>query len=186
MEEQIFDAVAFARFELNAGEIRSAEDGALLLLPPEVAAEIAPSPTVNKASRDWGHLHGRGLRSALEIRNEKASMELLSQHLCGTLAVLGLGRVSIEVHGNALLLRQASSSPVAQSKGLSAILCGFVAGYLEGLTDQPFAATPVGTTFESAFIFVGNDTCVAAVTRLAGTGASAVDIVKQLSHWSVA
>ncbi|MCU0662150.1 MAG: hypothetical protein MUC50_07460 [Myxococcota bacterium] len=186
MDEQVFDAEAFARFDLNAGEIRSAEDGVLLMLPPEVAAGITPSPAVSRASREWGLLHGRGLRSALDIRGGQAGMELLSQHLCGTVATLGFGRLSIEVYGNALLLRVPRSGPVLSSKGLAEVFTSFVAGYLEGLSDHSFEVAPLGAAGESILLLASNEQAAVAAARFAQAGESAMNIVQKMSSWSVA
>jgi hypothetical protein len=186
MEEQVFDAAAFARFDLNAGEIRSVEDGVLLMLPPEVASAIVPSPEAVQASRQWGLLHGRGLHSTLEIRGGEAGMELLSQHLCGTVAVLGFGRLTIEVHGSALLFRVPSSGPAGRSAALSEVLQGFLAGYLEGLSKDRFEVTRLGEAEGHLLLLAGSEAAAEAAKRLVLQGKSALEIVQHTLSWRVA
>ena len=135
MSNPAFDAAGFLHFDLENGTIRSPGDEQLALLPVELISNLAPNDKLPGASRKWGELHGKRLADHLNLKDSKetAGIDVLASYLSGSLAVAGLGQVSLEIRSDALLFCVAKSKDSALSPCLKTLLCGFFAGYISVL-----------------------------------------------------
>lgn len=137
MDQSVFDAASFVAFNLEKGIINSRCKDGLALVPLDVLAALEPNDKLTRIARDFGKCYGADLKEKIEDGRFGLGFEVLSRHLTGTMATLGLGRVSLEIHGNALLFRLLSHEV---SDGYNAIVGGFLGGYLEAVTQNPFEA----------------------------------------------
>ena len=140
MNKSEFDAGSFIEVNLADGTISSRENDRLALISTEVLGMLPASESVFHAAATWGKVHGGRLAQQIVSGGEEMGVETLAAHLCGTLASLGLGRIRLEIRGDALLFR---SSPEG-SPGIRTLLQGFLSGYLTHLIDRPFTVLDMG------------------------------------------
>ncbi|MFO8073353.1 MAG: hypothetical protein R6V85_15925 [Polyangia bacterium] len=141
MDQLAFDAGGFVRIDISTGEIRSAAEERLALLPAGVVASLQPGEALSGEARRWGEIHGKRLANKIAEGHERAEIEVLAEHLAGVLAVAGLGRAALEIRGDALLLRLHSpAGGSAGTGGRRALVAGFLAGYLSALEPAGFDA----------------------------------------------
>jgi hypothetical protein len=144
MSHPAFDAAGFVTFDLEKGSIRSPGDEPLTLLPVGLVSLLEPSDELEQSARAWGEVHGKRLADALGGSDEPASVNLLADYLGGSLTVTGLGRIGIEIRGDALMFRIAAQDAPAGSAGRLALITGFLGGYLSALGPNEFAVLHVG------------------------------------------
>ena len=89
-------------------------------------------------------------------------METLADHLGGTTAVLGMGRLSLEIQGDALLFRVRSETDpkIVSSQGYQAFVCEFWGGYLSALAKRRFDVLLLEDTNGNQRYFAGNPDAV--------------------------
>lgn len=156
MSHPAFDAAGFVKFDLDKGTIRSAGDDALALVPAEVVSLLEPGDDLDRAARNWGANHGMRLAEVLAVTEAPSTMDLLAEYLGGSLTTAGLGRVEIQIRGDALLLRVEAGSVAAPSAGRRALIAGFIAGYLEVLGPAPFGVVHFDGDQTSDVFWAGN------------------------------
>ena len=135
----------------------------MALVPIEVLATLSPGDQLDKAARAWGRNHGQKLKDELEGVLDSTGVEPLAEHLGGTVAALGLGNVRVEIQGDALMFRVFSNEDGSENVGCSALLGGFIAGYLAALGENTFDVLQLGSSGEGQLYWVGNSD---AVTRV--------------------
>ncbi len=105
-----FDASKAVTFDLSRGEIRKDDDERRVLISARAVAALCQAAGADATSR-FGQTLGESIGAAIATRFERsagdargASIESIVEHLAGELAVAGLGTVSIERWGRALVL----------------------------------------------------------------------------------
>jgi hypothetical protein len=180
MEKPLFDAASFLEIDLTRGSISSAGKEQLALVPTQVLRALEPGDALDAAASDWGHAHGRRLAEQVDLDADNTSLEALASHLGGTLAAFGMGRLSVEIRGSALLFRTGWDGDPALTEGMSALLEGFLAGYLSALGTQPFAAVHLGKDSQGRLFWAGNPDAAKEVRRLVATGADPEGVITAL------
>src|SRR5262249_25959249 len=110
MPNPSFDPAKAVTFDLPRGQIRDGGTGARLLVPaPALLALCATaSPDAVAAfARDVGDAMGAAVARRFETQGRgvgSASVEAVTEHLGGELAVAGFGMLSVERWGRALVL----------------------------------------------------------------------------------
>jgi hypothetical protein len=181
MNQPIFNADSFVRFDLTSGAVSSLRGDRLALLPTQLLAALPVSDEVQGLCRDWGRAHGRDLAEKLEKMGPDVTCDPLAEHLGCTLAALGFGRVSLHIRQDALLLTVESQpgGPVEHPPGRYA-LQGFVAGYLEAVSGHPFVALPLGLGESGYLLWVGNPTAAHRIQRAIDDGIGPMEAVDVL------
>jgi hypothetical protein len=182
MIEPVFDAKGFVEFDLTAGQISSVGNDRLALIPLEVLASLSPSKELDEAARKWGQAHGARLAQGLPA---DAGVQALADNLGGTAAVLGLGRLSIEIRGDALLLKISKKAQVAATKGGTALLMGFLGGYLTAIAGDSFELVAMGDKNDELLFFAGNGEAAGTVRKSIENGGEPIEAIGQLKTRSL-
>ena len=78
MSASVFDAAGFVTFDLSTGEIRSAGEEQLALIPPDVLALLDPDVQLARVITNWGGVHGERLATSLFENSTPAGVVLES------------------------------------------------------------------------------------------------------------
>ncbi len=163
MDKSHFDAAAFVQFNLDNGMISSSvKEQQLTLLPIEILAAFTPGKELEKVANQYGHLNGEQLLENVPQDSAPMGMETLADHLGGTTAVLGMGRLSLEIRGDALLFRVRSDTDpkIVSSPGYQVFVCAFWGGYLSALAKRRFDVALLEDSGDSQRYFAGNPEAV--------------------------
>lgn len=182
MEPKPFDAKDFVTFDLSEGAIRSPRRDRLSLLPVDILTTLTPSPQLADLIQGWGRRHGEALAQALVSAGQSVDIEVLADHLGGTVAALGLGLLDVEIWGDALVLSASLESQIPSSKGGKALLSSFLTGYLHGLGPYEFTVLPLGERGKKALFFAGNPQAVRRVMTAVEKGDPPVRALESLSE----
>jgi hypothetical protein len=169
MTKQVFDAGSFMEVDLVSGSIFSKGRDRLALVSLDILKFLPESEALHQAAAEWGRRHGRLLSEQLkkDAGPDDAGMETLSGHLGGTLAAFGMGRLRVEIRGDAMLFRTEMENNDESAQGTWTLLGGFLSGYLSGLTGLPFAVLDLGPISQGRLFWAGNPkTAVAVQSRL--------------------
>src|SRR6476619_5826318 len=105
-----FEASKAVTFDLSRGEIRKDDDERRLLLSARAVHALCQTAG-DDATSAFGQSLGESIGAAIASRFERsggdprgASIESVIEHLAGELAVAGLGTISVERWGRALVL----------------------------------------------------------------------------------
>jgi len=124
-----FDPTRAIVYDLSRGQLRD-EEGQLRLNVPFFLLERLCGQAGPEATRDFGQGLGgdigRRIRDRLGAAAEQVDVSVWTEHLGGHLAVLGLGDLSLERWGRALVIRI-----VGAPAGASALLAAVIAGALQ-------------------------------------------------------
>ena len=159
MDKSSFDAAGSVQFNLENGKISSAvKEKQLTLLPIEILTALKPGGEIEKVANQYGHLHGKHLLDNLPPSDTPMGVEALADHLAGTTAVLGIGRLRLEIQGDALLLcvRSETDPKIVSSQGYQSFVCEFWGGYLSALAKRRFDVLMLDETAGDQRYFVGN------------------------------
>lgn len=184
MSYPAFDAAGAVTFDLESGSISSAGDERLALLPVELLALLEPGDALHRAAQSWGAVHGRRLSALIAAGSEPTTLDLLAEHLGGALTVAGLGKLRLEVRGDALLLRvkPPTAGPPKGSGGRTALLAGFLAGYLNALEPLGFEVLPLPGTADGELYWAGNPTAMKQVIAWLDDGVSPLGALSRLDR----
>lgn len=182
MNKPVFDAGSFVEINLSEGAVVSREDDRLALISTDILKALPPSEPLHRAAAQWGKRHGA--RLDMHLRNESASdaagLEALSEHLGGTLAVLGMGRIRLEIRQDALLLRASQGGGESEDTGAWSLLAGFLSGYLSGLSGHPFDVIDLGEDSSERLFFAVNPEAAEAARAALQAGETPMDVVDGL------
>ncbi len=163
MNKSVFDAGSFIEVNLTDGTISSREKEKLALISTEVLNMLPASESVFQAAATWGKQHGNCLGRQMSEESKHLGVDALAEHLSGTLAALGLGRVQLEIRGDALLFRAAENVEPRERAGTRTLLQGFLSGYLTALTGHPFTVLDLGLSDGRRLFWAVNPEAAAAV-----------------------
>src|SRR5689334_2855860 len=109
MAESRFDPAQAVKFDFGTGQV-SLDGAARLLVPPDALLALCRGAG-GEAARDFGRRLGTelGRRVSSRIGIDRASVDVVIEHLGGDLALLGLGSLGAERWGRALVLTVKSS-----------------------------------------------------------------------------
>jgi hypothetical protein len=178
MNDNVFDAAGFLTFDLAAGELRSRESERLVVIPAETLDALAAGQALDQTWRRWGKLHGATLAAHVRKAGKEPGVEVLAEHLGGLLAALGLGKISVEIRGDALMFRHVDSAASAASRELLAI---FLAGYLEAVGPDRFEVLPLDDKGKGTLFFAGCPAAIGKVRAAVERGAAALEAVERVS-----
>jgi hypothetical protein len=180
MNQTAFDASGFVRFDLASGGIRSVADESLALVPRRLLGLLEPGAGLDAAAREWGRAHGERLART----GREAPVETLADTLGGVLAVAGLGRVTIETRGDALLLRAVApdGSREAEPAATRDLLAGFVAGFLTAVDPAGFEVLTLSESGGERLLWAGSPAAVARVRAWMKDGVEPMQALDRLSR----
>ena len=184
MSYPTFDAAGAVKFDLDSGTISSSEDDRLALLPVEMLSMLEPGDDLHQAARRWGESHGRRLAAVIAAGSEPTTLDLLVDHLGGAVTVAGLGKFTLEIRGDALLLRisQRGNEAPAASAGRTALIAGFLAGYLNALDGIGFEVLPLASDATGELFWAGNPTAMKQVIEWLEQGVAPLDALDRLGQ----
>jgi hypothetical protein len=162
-----FDPTHAVRFDLPQGSIHAGGDGERVLLVPTGALDdivlSAPLEAVEALGRALGSAIGR--RAAARMGDpQRASIEDFVTQLAGETAIAGVGALSIERWGRALVV-VVESSPLTGT-----LLAPLVAGAVEAASGRTVSCTLLSRDERSARVFVGGNRGVTRVREWIAAG----------------
>jgi hypothetical protein len=161
-----FDPKHAVRFDLPHGAVRAGGGGERVLLIPTNALDdlvlSAPSEAVQALGRALGSAIGR--RAASQVDPQRDSIEAFVTQLAGEAAVSGIGKLSVERWGRALVV------VVEDSPLTGTLLAPLVAAAVESATDRHVATTLLSRDERIARILIGSDSGVSRVREWIASG----------------
>jgi hypothetical protein len=172
-----FNATQGVRFDLSHGAVRAgASDERLLLVPLGALVELAASaspPAVEAAGRALGAAIGR--RAAARIGDPSGtSLEGFVTQLAGEAALAGIGVLSIERWGRALVV-VLEESPLP-----GAMVASLVGAALEAAAGRKVATAVLSHDSGAARILVSSDSAVGRVREWMASGVPWGDALAKL------
>ena len=178
MDKTVFDGAAFVSIDLNTGRIASPGRDRLALISKDILALIAPGDALNRAAITWGKSHGETIVGKND--GDDVGVDALATHLSGTLAALGLGKVRMEVRGDALLFRVKGGFEAETATVNAVIIGGFIAGYLGAVSNYGFVTLDLGDVGDDRLFWVGNPEAVDSVRQSVENGAAPFEAIDAL------
>jgi hypothetical protein len=179
MDGSNFDATGFIQFNLERGSISCVKDQPVALVPLEMLTALTPGSELTRMATEFGRLHGEKLRGTLAA---PIGVEALVDHLGGTAAALGMGRLGLEIHGDALTFKVQLESEAAHSEGYQLWICGFLAGYLSALTENDFETLSLDIDGSEQWYFAGNPQAVAQIRIWLKQGTEPLQAINRLAR----
>jgi hypothetical protein len=173
-----FDPNGAVRFDLKNGTAADAK-GARVVLVPSAALDALDDGTLERLGGEVGRACGARLAGRLggDAGVRSASLEAVVSHLAGELAVAGVGVVSLERWGRAMVAVVTNPS-VANDAFLAAVL----AGAIGAASGRDVAAAPLGRDRGAARYFIGASKTAEEVRELAGQGRAYAEIVASIQQ----
>lgn len=159
MTEKSFDAAGFVRIDLNSGTIQTPGNTTMALIPVDLFAAIPATDELKEGARIFGNNRGKIFRQNQVLSS--ASMTVLAEHLQGEIALIGAGKTSIDVLGDALIVKV--HGQMTGHRSAAVLLEGFVAGYISAISESEFNAVSSQENGSGVRIFVGNPDAVKVV-----------------------
>jgi hypothetical protein len=162
-----FDPMHAVRFDLRHGSVRTGSEGERVLLVPTAALDdvalSAPPEAVEALGRALGSAIGR--RAAARLGDPgAAAVDAFVTQLAGEAAIAGVGALSIERWGHALVV------VVADSPLVGTLLAPLVASAVEAASGRSVACALLSRDEQAARILVGSASGVARVKEWIASG----------------
>jgi hypothetical protein len=172
-----FDPTHAVQFDLPHGNVRTRRDDDRVLLVPTAALDelvrSVPPPAVEALGRALGAAIGR--RAATSLRDpQTASVEAFVSHLAGEAAIAGVGALSIERWGRALVV-VIEDSPLAGT-----LLVAMVASAIEVASGRRARCALLSRDDRCARVFVGNEQAVDRIRAWLASGVAWSEAVVRL------
>jgi hypothetical protein len=172
-----FNPTQSVRFDLAQGAVSAgAGDDRVLLVPLAALMDLAlaaPTPAVEALGRALGSAIGR--RAALRIGNAKgSSLEDFVTQLAGEAALTGIGVLSVERWGRALVV-VLEDSPL-----LGSLVAPLVGAALEAASGRKVASTLLSRNEHSAHVLVSSESAVGRVREWMESGVAWGDALTRL------
>jgi hypothetical protein len=172
-----FDPAHAVHFDLPRGNVRTRRDDDRVLLVPMAALDelvrTAPPAAVEAFGRSLGAAIGR--RAATSLRApQNASVETFVTHLAGEAAIAGVGVLSVERWGRAVVV------VVEDSPLNGALIVALVASALQVASGRRASCALLSRDDRSARIFVGNEKAADRVRAWLASGVSWGEAVVKL------
>ena len=167
MSAPSFDPTHAVQFDLSRGNVRTKRDDDRVLLVPMAALDellrSVPAPAVEAMGRAIGAAIGR--RAAMSLRDpQNASVEVFTSHLAGEAAIAGIGALSIERWGRALVV-VIENSPLE-----GRLLATVVASAIEVASGRRAHCALLSRDDRCARIFVGSEQAVDRIRTWVASG----------------
>jgi hypothetical protein len=169
MNAPSFDPTHAVRFDLPRGSVHTERDGDRVLLVPAAALDdlvlSAPPEALDALGRSLGAAIGR--RAAARIGDpQSANVESFVAQVAGEAAVAGVGALSVERWGRALVV-------VVEGSSLAGALLGAVIGAaVEAASGRRVSCALLSRDERLARFFVGSDDGCARLKEWIGSGAT--------------
>lgn len=171
MEHSSFDPNKAVTFDLPAGQVRLAAgtDNDAAVIVPAAALSAVATAAGETATRELGRAMGRMLGARVSNRLESparvrdASLDRVVAELATELAIVGLGTLSLERWGRALVVT-VSDSPVEGAAG-DTLLAAVVEGMLGAASGREVRTLPLARDGRMLRVLVAN---VASIERVIG------------------
>jgi hypothetical protein len=180
MEQPAFDPSASVQFDLGRGVVSLDGSHARVLVPSDLLLELCRSagPEARRGfALRLGSEAARRVATRLAGQLEQASILSVVEHLGGDLALLGLGSLSVERWGRALVLKVEASPFGADGDEL-------LAAVFEGALNNLFGREPtvlvLNRQAELVRLLVVNQTTAAAVRESLAAGVKWGDVLSRL------
>lgn len=176
---QSFNPENSVRFELGAGRVSLGGADDRVLVPAEALGRLCSSAG-ESATRDFGHRLGTqiGRRIADRVSADTRVAEMV-EHLGGEVALAGLGSLSLELWGHALVLKIEGSPVGPEGDALAAAV-------LEGALDRSLARQTsvvlIARTDATARYLVGSPRAATQVKGWLGSGVSWGEALTRLNE----
>jgi hypothetical protein len=162
-----FDPTHAVRFDLPHGSVRTGGDGGerVLLVPTSALDDLvlsAPLEAVEALGRAIGAAVGR--RAAAKMDPKRAPLDDFVAQLAGEAAIAGVGALSIERWGRALIV-VIEDSPLSGT-----ILAPLVAAAVEGASGKPVACALLSRDERTARVLLGSEVGVARAREWIASG----------------
>lgn len=175
-----FDPAHSVKFDLAAGTVQLDGCGPRLLVPPDALMDLckhAGEESLRDFGRKLGTEVGRRMADQMGDALETAGLEGFLEHLGGNVALLGLGSVSLERWGKALLF-VIEASPLGSAGG--PLLAAVIEGALQRCLGRTTRAVVLSRDSEHVRIFVTGDAGAQKVERWLSEGTSWGDALARL------
>jgi hypothetical protein len=172
-----FDPTHAVRFDLPRGSVRTRPDDDRVLLVPTTALDdlvrSAPPAAVEALGRALGAAIGR--RAAASMGDpQKASIDVFVTHLAGEAAVAGVGALSVERWGRAVVV------VIEDSPLVGTLLAPLLASALEVASGRRSWCTQLSRDDRAARILVGSEHAVGRVREWIASGVGWSEAVVKL------
>jgi hypothetical protein len=162
-----FDPTRAVRFDLSQGSVKAGRDAEPVLLVPCAALEAlvrsASAEAVEALGRAMGAAIGRGVVAALQDP-KSATMEVFLTHFAGEGALAGVGLLSIERWGRALVV------VIERSPLPGALLAPLVAAAMETTFGRKVHCTLLSRDERAARVLVASERAIDRVRAALATG----------------
>jgi hypothetical protein len=180
MANALFDPARAVRFDLAKGVVLASSDDRVALVPItalDALARTAPQATVVTLGRAIGGALGQRVADrfggAEGVRG--APHESVTSHLAGELAVAGLGTLSIERWGPAIVIFLERPALVSD-----ALMAAIVSGALEASSGRALVCEPLGRERGSLRLLVAREATARRARASLASGVSWSDVVARL------
>jgi len=174
VEHSPFDPKKAVTFDLPNGQVRLASgaddshretDNGRAVIVPAAALGVLAAAAGETASRELGRSIGRSLGARVHARLDVrgGSLDAVVTELATELALVGLGTLSVERWGRALIVC-VSDSPLGGATG-DALLAAALEGMLSSASGRELRTTPLAREGAQLRVLVGN---VASIERVIG------------------
>jgi hypothetical protein len=162
-----FDPTRAVRFDLASGSVRTRRDDDRVILVPTAALDdlvlSAPQGAIEALGRALGAAIGR--RAAASMGDpQNASIDSFVSHLAGEAAIAGVGVLSVERWGRAVVVS------IEDSPLVGTLLAPLVGSALEVASGRRVWCTLLSRDDRSARVLVGSEQAVARVREWIASG----------------
>lgn len=183
MTEPVFDAAGYLNLDLETGSIRSSDQEQLAVIPMDLLGSLQPGEELDKRARAWGETAGENLAVMALEAEDSSSLDMLAQHLAGSLAVAGFGKVKVDVRDDALLFRVTSRCNDDARPALVALVGGFLSGYLSAvISPERFDVTRLHDEDDAVVFWAGNPDAVQRLKGMVADGVKPFDALDLLAR----
>lgn len=175
-----FDPAHSVKFDLAAGTVQLDGSGPRLLVPPDALLDLckhAGPESLRDFGRKLGTEVGRRMADQMGSAATTAGLEGFVDHLGGNLALLGLGSISLERWGKALLF-VVEHSPLGAAGG--PLLGAVIEGALQRCLGRTTRAIVLGSDADPIRIFVTGPSAAEKVEKWLSQGTSWGDALARL------
>lgn len=177
-----FDATAFLKFQLNTGTIIAKESTQMAMVPIEFLEAITPTQQMADAAEKLGRSQGKLLANQIQKAEGPVDMAVLADYIGGTLTVFGLGKIKIEILGNALTFQVIHDNPNKMPKAMRTLYKGFLTGYLRAIKPEfSFEIIEINNASKSTRFWAGNPKAAIKLNNLLAEGKQPIEALGLLA-----
>jgi hypothetical protein len=156
MDTSSFDPTMAVVFDLAQGQVNLADGGAMLMVPADALAQVCGSLEAG-AVRRFGEVMGKQAGERVSTRlgvGAIPTLEVMVNQLGGELSLAGLGALSIERWGDALVV-QIEGCPLGSAA--HSLMSAYVEGAVLGATGRAARAVPLERSSSSFRLLLCGD-----------------------------